>query len=109
MLRRGERVGPSGRACESLVGDLTTDAMRLTCGTDFALTNSGRGPGDLSVMPAGATDPPTPGDFCSAGGLSGAECRRCTAPITRGQVQRRHTGVHGNVVAVDPRLTVNGA
>ena len=31
----------NGRTCESLVGDVTTDAMRTTYGTDFAITNSG--------------------------------------------------------------------
>jgi 2',3'-cyclic-nucleotide 2'-phosphodiesterase (5'-nucleotidase family) len=30
-----------GRTCESLVGDLITDSMRATYGTDFAFTNSG--------------------------------------------------------------------
>ena len=30
-----------GRLCESLIGDLTTDAMRITYNTDFAITNAG--------------------------------------------------------------------
>jgi 2',3'-cyclic-nucleotide 2'-phosphodiesterase (5'-nucleotidase family)/predicted AlkP superfamily phosphohydrolase/phosphomutase len=30
-----------GRACESLIGNITADSMRLTYGTDFAITNSG--------------------------------------------------------------------
>ena len=31
----------AGRTCESLVGDIVTDAMRDRYGTDFAITNSG--------------------------------------------------------------------
>jgi len=31
----------NGRRCESLIGDVITDSMRLTYGTDFAVTNSG--------------------------------------------------------------------
>jgi 2',3'-cyclic-nucleotide 2'-phosphodiesterase (5'-nucleotidase family) len=67
-----------GRACESLVGDVVTDAMRQQYGTDFAITNSG-GLRDGLTCPAAnsATDfcpdalyPFTPGHF----------------PITRGQV-----------------------
>jgi 2',3'-cyclic-nucleotide 2'-phosphodiesterase (5'-nucleotidase family) len=30
-----------GRLCESLIGDITTDALRVTYSTDFAITNSG--------------------------------------------------------------------
>jgi 2',3'-cyclic-nucleotide 2'-phosphodiesterase (5'-nucleotidase family)/predicted AlkP superfamily phosphohydrolase/phosphomutase len=30
-----------GRLCESLIGDVTTDALRKTYNTDFAITNSG--------------------------------------------------------------------
>jgi 2',3'-cyclic-nucleotide 2'-phosphodiesterase (5'-nucleotidase family) len=41
-ILRGDACGKSdGRRCESLIGDLTTDSMRLTYGTDFAVTNSG--------------------------------------------------------------------
>ena len=63
-----------GRLCESLIGDLTTDAMRKTYNTDFALSNSGGLRADLTCP---ATD--VSGDFCPA----------FTAPpypITRGQV-----------------------
>lgn len=31
----------AGRTCESLIGDVVTDAMRTAYGTDFAITNSG--------------------------------------------------------------------
>src|SRR6185436_2549557 len=51
-----------GRACESLIGDLVTDAIRSAYATDFALTNSGGLRADLTC-PAGATDP-NPNDFC---------------------------------------------
>ena len=37
-----------GRLCESLVGNVVTDAMRLTYGTDFAITNSGGLRADLT-------------------------------------------------------------
>jgi len=41
-IPRADSCGQSaGRTCESLVGDVVTDAMRLTYGTDFAITNSG--------------------------------------------------------------------
>ena len=49
----------NGRSCESLVGNTVTDAMRLTYGTDFALTNSG---GLRAQLTCPTTDSPT--DFC---------------------------------------------
>lgn len=83
---------PDGRLCESLVGDLTTDAMRLAYGVDFAVTNSGGLRADLTCP---TVDIGT--DFCPA----------YTAPpypISRGQV----LGVlpFGNYVVT---LQVNGA
>jgi 2',3'-cyclic-nucleotide 2'-phosphodiesterase (5'-nucleotidase family) len=48
-----------GRLCESLIGDVTTDALRLTYTTDFAITNSGGLRADLTCP---TTD--LPGDFC---------------------------------------------
>ena len=51
-----------GRACESLIGDLVTDAIRSAYSTDFALTNSGGLRADLTC-PVAATDP-NPSDFC---------------------------------------------
>ncbi|MCH7766710.1 MAG: 5'-nucleotidase C-terminal domain-containing protein [Acidobacteria bacterium] len=42
FIPRADSCGTgNGRTCESLVGDVTTDAMRTTYGTDFAITNSG--------------------------------------------------------------------
>lgn len=61
----------TGRLCESLIGDVITDAMRLTYGTDFALMISGGIRADLTCPPAGSA-------VCPSGG----------APhqITQGQV-----------------------
>jgi 2',3'-cyclic-nucleotide 2'-phosphodiesterase (5'-nucleotidase family) len=89
-----------GRACESLVGDLTTDAMRTTYGTDFALTNSGGLRADLTC-PVGATDPNS-SDFC----LSALYPIPNTGPfpITRGQVNT--VLPFGNQSST---LTINGA
>ena len=47
----------TGRTCESLIGDVLTDAMRTSYNTDFALTNSGG-------IRASLTCPPEGGDFC---------------------------------------------
>jgi 2',3'-cyclic-nucleotide 2'-phosphodiesterase (5'-nucleotidase family) len=81
-----------GRTCESLVGDLVTDAMRETYEVDFAITNSGGLRADLTCP---TTD--NPDDFCP--GFTPPPY-----PITRGQV----LGVlpFGNVVST---LEVNGA
>ena len=81
-----------GRLCESLVGNVVTDAMRTAYGTDFAVTNSGGLRADLTCP---TTD--NPDDFCPA-------YTPPPFPITRGQV----LGVlpFGNVVVT---LTVNGA
>jgi 2',3'-cyclic-nucleotide 2'-phosphodiesterase (5'-nucleotidase family)/predicted AlkP superfamily phosphohydrolase/phosphomutase len=64
----------AGRTCESLEGDVVTDAMRETYGTDFAITNSGGLRADLTCP---ATDVAT--DFCPA-------FTPPPYPITRGQV-----------------------
>jgi 2',3'-cyclic-nucleotide 2'-phosphodiesterase (5'-nucleotidase family) len=81
-----------GRLCESRVGNVTTDAMRTTYGTDFAITNSGGLRADLTCP-----TPDLPSDFCTA-------FTPPPYPITRGQV----FGVlpFGNVVMT---LSVNGA
>jgi 2',3'-cyclic-nucleotide 2'-phosphodiesterase (5'-nucleotidase family) len=60
----------TGRTCESLIGDVITDAMRFTYGADFALTNSGGIRADLTCPSEG-------GDFCPPGGDNA---------ITEGQV-----------------------
>lgn len=81
-----------GRICESLVGNLTTDAMRKTYGVDFAVTNSGGLRADLTCP---VTD--NPNDFCPP----------YTPPpylITRGQVLT--VLPFGNIVVT---LAVNGA
>lgn len=67
-----------GRACESLVGDIVTDAMRQQYGTDFAITNSG-GLRDNLTCPT--TDSAT--DFCPSALYPFAPGH---FPITRGQV-----------------------
>lgn len=64
----------NGRICESLVGNVVTDSMRLRYGTDFAVTNSG---GLRASLTCPTTDIPT--DFCPA-------FTPPNYPITRGQV-----------------------
>ena len=88
ILRTDACDTENGRTCESLIGNVITDAMRITYGTDFAITNSGGIRADL-------TCPPTGDDFCPAGEAENT--------ITRGQV----LGVlpFGNVVAT---LDVSG-
>jgi 2',3'-cyclic-nucleotide 2'-phosphodiesterase (5'-nucleotidase family) len=61
-IPRADACGRSdGRLCESLVGNVVTDAMRLTYGTDFGLTNAG---GLRSALTCPIIDSPT--DFCPA-------------------------------------------
>ena len=81
-----------GRLCESLIGDLATDALRKTYATDFAITNAGGLRADLTCP---TTDIPT--DFCPP-------FTPPPYPITRGQV----LGVlpFGNVVFT---VNINGA
>jgi 2',3'-cyclic-nucleotide 2'-phosphodiesterase (5'-nucleotidase family)/predicted AlkP superfamily phosphohydrolase/phosphomutase len=88
ILRSDVCGRPDGRLCESLVGDVTTDAMRTTyssIGVEFAITNSGGLRDALTCPPAG--------------GGSGL-CPAFTPPpykITRGQVLA--VLPFGNVVA----------
>ncbi|HUP55446.1 MAG TPA: 5'-nucleotidase C-terminal domain-containing protein [Methylomirabilota bacterium] len=74
VVRRADICGRAdGRLCESLIGDIVTDAMRAHTGATLALTNSGGLRADLTCP---AVDDPA--DFCPA----------FTAPpypITRGQ------------------------
>jgi 2',3'-cyclic-nucleotide 2'-phosphodiesterase (5'-nucleotidase family) len=57
-----------GRLCESRVGNVVTDALRTTYGTDFTITNSGGlradltcpGAGESGFCPTGITPPPFP-------------------------------------------------
>jgi 2',3'-cyclic-nucleotide 2'-phosphodiesterase (5'-nucleotidase family) len=85
-----------GRTCESLVGNVTTDSMRTTYGTDFAITNSGGLRADLTCP---TTD--NPNDFCPA---SLYPFPPGEFPITRGQVLT--VLPFGNVVVT---LQVNGS
>ena len=62
-IPRSDECGQSsGRTCESLVGDVVTDAMRTTYGTDFAIMNSG---GLRAPLTCPTTD--IPSDFCNPG------------------------------------------
>lgn len=95
-ILRSDVCGRSdGRLCESLVGDVTTDAMRTTyssIGVEFAITNSGGLRDRLTCPPAGGGN-----GFCPA----------FTPPpylITRGQVLA--VLPFGNIVVT---LNVNGA
>ena len=93
FIPRADACGNSaGRTCESLVGNLTTDAMRTTYGTDFAITNSGGLRADLTCPTAD-----NPSDFCPS-------YTPPPYPISRGQVLT--VLPFGNVVVT---LQVNGA
>lgn len=83
---------PDGRLCESLVGNIATDALRTTYSTDFAITNSGGLRADLTCP---ATD--LAGDFCPA-------FTPPPYPITRGQSLA--VLPFGNVVFT---VSINGA
>jgi 2',3'-cyclic-nucleotide 2'-phosphodiesterase (5'-nucleotidase family) len=59
-IPRADQCGRvDGRLCESLIGNLTTDALRFTYNTDFAITNSGGLRADLTCP-----SPDLAGDFC---------------------------------------------
>jgi 2',3'-cyclic-nucleotide 2'-phosphodiesterase (5'-nucleotidase family)/predicted AlkP superfamily phosphohydrolase/phosphomutase len=75
FIPRADSCGQSaGRTCESLIGDVATDSMRVTYSTDFAITNAGGLRADLTCplvdVPGDFCPPYTPPDY----------------PITRGQV-----------------------
>ena len=62
VIPRSDECGQSsGRHCESLIGNVVTDAMRDRYGTDFAIMNSGGLRADLTCP-----DPDVGGDFCPA-------------------------------------------
>mgnify|MGYP003588965011 CR=1 FL=1 len=74
-IPRSDACGRSdGRLCESRIGNITTDAMRMTYSADFAITNAGGIRANLTC-PA----PDVPGDFCSS-------FIPPPYPISRGQV-----------------------
>ncbi|MBM2823054.1 MAG: hypothetical protein HW413_1800 [Thermoleophilia bacterium] len=84
-----------GRLCESLVGNVTTDSMRVrysSIGVEFSITNSGGLRADLTCPTAD-----NPSDFCPA-------YTPPPFPISRGQVLT--VLPFGNVVVT---LQVNGA
>ena len=95
-IPRADQCGRAdGRLCESLVGNVTTDAIRIKyapIGVEFAITNSGGLRADLTCPTTDNAD-----DFCPA-------FTPPPYPITRGQV----LGVlpFGNIVVT---LNVNGA
>lgn len=68
VLRSDSCGRADGRLCESRVGNVVTDAMRFTYGTDFAITNSGGlraaltcpAAGGAGFCPTGITPPPYP-------------------------------------------------
>jgi 2',3'-cyclic-nucleotide 2'-phosphodiesterase (5'-nucleotidase family) len=75
FISRADACGQAdGRRCESLVGNVTADSMRLRYGTDFAITNSG---GLRSSLTCPTVD--NPSDFCPP-------YLPPPFPITRGQV-----------------------
>lgn len=74
-IPRKDSCGQSGgRTCESLIGDVIADAMRIRYGTEFAIANSGGIRADLTCP---LIDSAT--DFCPA-------YTPTPYPITRGQV-----------------------
>jgi 2',3'-cyclic-nucleotide 2'-phosphodiesterase (5'-nucleotidase family)/predicted AlkP superfamily phosphohydrolase/phosphomutase len=84
-IPRADACGtPNGRTCESLVGNVVTDAMRTAYGADVAVTNSGGLRADLTCP-----SEDNPDDSCAADAPANA--------ITRGTV----LGVlpFGNVVS----------
>lgn len=91
ILRSDACGRADGRLCESLVGNVTTDAMRLTYGTDFAITNSGGLRDRLTCPDAGGGS-----GFCPPAPPSNQ--------ITRGQVLA--VLPFGNIVVT---LSLNGA
>jgi 2',3'-cyclic-nucleotide 2'-phosphodiesterase (5'-nucleotidase family)/predicted AlkP superfamily phosphohydrolase/phosphomutase len=93
FIPRADQCGNgNGRICESLVGNVTTDSMRTTYNTDFAITNSGGLRADLTCP---TTD--NGSDFCPP-------YTPPPFPITRGQVNT--VLPFGNIVVT---LSVSGA
>ena len=75
LVPRSDACGATdGRHCESIVGDVITDAMRFTYSVDFAITNSGGIRADLTCPTSDDVV-----DFCPA-------YVPPPFPITRGQV-----------------------
>jgi 2',3'-cyclic-nucleotide 2'-phosphodiesterase (5'-nucleotidase family) len=96
FIPRDDQCGnTAGRTCESLVGNVVTDAMRdryASTGVQFAITNSGGLRASLTCP-----NPDVGGDFCPS-------YTPPPFPITRGQVLT--VLPFGNIVVT---LTLNGA
>lgn len=93
FIPRADACGNAeGRTCESLVGNVVTDAMRTTPAVNFAITNSGGLRADLTCP---TTD--NPNDFCPS-------YTPPPFPITRGQVLT--VLPFGNIVV---SVVINGA
>jgi 2',3'-cyclic-nucleotide 2'-phosphodiesterase (5'-nucleotidase family) len=93
VVPRADACGRAdGRLCESLVGNVTTDAMRARYGADVAIVNSGGLRADLTCPTVD-----NPSDFCPP-------YTPPPFPITRGQVLS--VVPFGNVAVT---LQVNGA
>jgi 2',3'-cyclic-nucleotide 2'-phosphodiesterase (5'-nucleotidase family) len=93
FIPRADACGRAdGRLCESLVGNVTTDAMRARYGADVAIVNSGGLRADLTCPTVD-----NPSDFCPP-------YTPPPFPITRGQVLS--VLPFGNVAVT---LQVNGA
>ena len=86
-------VGPSraadscgnadGRPCESLIGNVVTDAMRTTYATDFAITNSGGLRADLTCPTTDTAEGLLPAVHAAAvPDHAGAGVRRCCRSAT---------------------------
>ena len=99
-VTRADQCGRAdGRLCESLVGNIVTDALRASFPSiDFAITNSG---GLRAALTCPSTD--NPGDFCPAG-LYPVPSGSGLWPITEGTVL--DVLPFGNIAA---RVPVNGA
>jgi len=92
-IKRSDSCGNSaGRLCESLIGNVVTDAMRFETAADFAITNSGGIRADLTCP---TTD--NAFDFCPAFVAP-------PYPISNGQVQT--VLPFGNIVV---QVTLTGA
>jgi 2',3'-cyclic-nucleotide 2'-phosphodiesterase (5'-nucleotidase family)/predicted AlkP superfamily phosphohydrolase/phosphomutase len=83
ISRSDQCTNTAGRTCESLIGNVVTDAMRARESTDFAITNSGGLRAPLTC-PTGGTDP-NPNDFCPPA-VYPIPTALGRHPITRGQV-----------------------
>lgn len=115
-IPRSDRCGRvDGRLCESLVGNVVTDAMRTAYGTDFALTNSG-GLRDALTCPAAGNDtcaPYSPPPFNITKGQAFAVLpfgnQSATVTVTGAELKAfLERGVSGSPAAVGSFAQVSG-